>query len=90
MRRLAVVLMAAGLFGALPVLAAEQAQETMDTKEGARQCALEAQTMQEKIKRLQGEIDKGSKVYSAEDLKKLQDKLQETNKMLDDMSKGGN
>lgn len=87
MKRLAVVLMAAGLFGAMPVLAAEHGGMKMDTTEGVRQCALQAESIQEKVKRLQTEIAKGEKQYSAKELKKLDEKLKELNRFLDQMNK---
>lgn len=79
MKRLLVVAMAVGLFGAMPVFAAEHEGMKMDTKEGVRECALQAESIQQKVKRIQGEIKKGSKKYSAEDLKKLEDKLKDAN-----------
>jgi hypothetical protein len=87
MKKLAVVLMAVGLFGAMPVLAAEHEGMKMDTEEGVRQCALQAETIQEKIKRIQGEIKKGSTKYSAEGLKKLEVKLKDANATLDNLIK---
>ena len=95
MKKLLMVLMAAGMFSALPVLAAEHGDMKMDmhegmkmdTDEGARQCALQAESIQQKIKRIQVEIKKGSKAHSAEDLKKLEDKLKEANDLLDTLQK---
>ena len=87
--------MAAGLFAAMPVLAAEHGDMKMgsehegmmmDTDEGARECALQAESLQQKIKRIQGEIKQGSKKYSADDLKKLENKLKETNQFLDQLT----
>ena len=89
MKKLAVVLMAVGLFGAMPVLAAEHAGMKMDTPSGMRECALQAESLQQKVKRIQGELKKGSKKYSAEELKKMEEKLKEANKLLDDITKGG-
>lgn len=89
MKKLLVVLMVLGLFGALPLLASEQGSMKMESSEGVRKFALQAESIQQKIKRLQAEVKKGEKVYSVEDLKKLEDKLKEANKLLEDMSKGG-
>ena len=86
MKRLVLVLMAVGLFGAMPAFA-EHPTMKME-HEGARECALQAETIQQKVKRIQGEIKKGSKKYNAEELKKLEDKLKEANKILDDMTRG--
>ena len=95
MKKIIVVLMALGLFGAMPVLAAEHegmkmdSHEgmTMDTPDGMRECALQAETIQQKIKRLNAEVATGSKKYSAEELKKLENKLKEANDLLDNLGK---
>ena len=55
MKKLAVVLMAMGLFGAMPVFAAEHDMK-MDTKEGMRECALQAESLQQKMTRIQSAI----------------------------------
>lgn len=83
MKRLLVILMAVGLFSAMPALADHHVGMKMDTPEGVRQCALEAETIQQKIKRLDAEVKKGEKKYSAEELKKLENKLKEANEILD-------
>ncbi len=87
MKKLLVILMAVGLFGAMPVLAAEHDGMKMDTKEGVRQCALQAETIQEKIKRLEAEVSKGEKKYNVEDLNKIEQKLKEANKILDQLNR---
>jgi hypothetical protein len=87
MKKLIVVLMAVGLFGAMPVLAAEHEGMKMDTSDGVRECALQAETIQQKIKRLDAEISKGKKMYSAKELKNLQNKLNEANAILEQLSK---
>ncbi len=83
MKRLAVVLMVMGLFGAMPAFAAEHEGMKMDTKEGVRECALQAESIQKKIKRIQNEVKKGSTKYSAEELATLNKKLKEANDTLD-------
>jgi hypothetical protein len=98
MKKLVVVLMALGLFGAMPVLATEHEGMTMDSHEGMkmdtatgmRECALQAESIQQKVQRIQSEISKGSTKYSPEELNKLNEKLKETNKLIEDMYKGGN
>lgn len=87
MRKLLMALMVVGLFGAMPVLAADHAGMKMDTKEGARECALQAESIQQKVKRIQGEVKKGSKKYSAEELKNLEEKLKEANALIEQMNK---
>ncbi|MBT0663042.1 hypothetical protein KI809_01910 [Geobacter pelophilus] len=88
MKRLLVVVMAVGLFGAMPAFAADHAGMKMDTSEGVRECALKAETIQEKIKRLETEVANGDKKYDAKVLKKLKQKLDEANKDLDRMLTG--
>ena len=95
MKKLLVIILALGLFSAMPVLAAEHAGMDMsshegmkmDTAEGARECALQAETIQAKIKRLNAEVAKGSKKYSADDIKQLQKKLKEANEILDQINR---
>jgi len=89
--KLVLLLVAVGMFSVVPVFAAHQEmtkdQEMMMDHEGARQCALQAESIQEKIKRIQGEIKQGSKKYTAEELKKLESKLKEANDVLDGLQK---
>jgi hypothetical protein len=95
MKKLLVILFALGLFGAMPVLAANHEGMKMDSHEGmkmetstgTRECALQAESIQEKIKRLDAEVAKGSKKYSAEELKKLEKKLKEANEILDQLNR---
>lgn len=87
MKRLAVAIMAVGLFGAMPAFADTHDSMKMDTKEGMRECALQAESIQKKIKRIQSEVKKGSQKYTAEELKTLNQKLKEANETLDSISK---
>jgi hypothetical protein len=95
MKKLLVIIMALGLFGAMPALAAEHEGMKMDSHEGMkmdtdagmRECALQAETIQQKINRLNDEIAKGSKNYSAVELKKLEKKLKEANEILDQINR---
>ena len=87
MKKLVLVLMAVGLFGATSAFAANHAGMKMDTKEGVRECAVQAETIQEKIKRLETEVAKGEKKYDAKTLKKLKTKLDDANKILDQLNK---
>jgi len=85
MKKLAVVVLAMGLFGAMPVFGAEHDKMKMDTSEGVRQCALQAESIQEKIARLKAAQAQGTKKYSAQELKKIEKKLAEANKMLEQL-----
>lgn len=85
MKMLLVVAMAVGLFSAMPAFAGH-GDKTIE-HEGARQCALQAESIQEKIKRLEAEVAKGEKKYNTKDLKKLEKKLKESNDILDQMNR---
>jgi ABC-type phosphate transport system auxiliary subunit len=85
MKKLVVVVIAMGLFGAMPAFAAENMK--MDTKDGMRECALQAESLQQKMTRIQGAIDQGSQKYSAKELRKLKRQLKEANDTLDALEK---
>lgn len=55
----------------------------------SKNCMTEVDSIQTRIKKIDAEIKKGSKVYSAEDLKKLELKLKEANDILKDLEKPG-
>ena len=55
----------------------------------SKDCKDQVDSIQQKIKRINTEIKKGKKVYSAEDLKKLQQKLKETDEILRSLEKPG-
>jgi hypothetical protein len=79
----------------MPVLASEHAGMDMsshegmkmDTADGTRECALQAESIQQKIKRLNAEIAKGTKKHNASELKKLELKLKEANELLDGLNR---
>ena len=73
---------------AVPVFAAEMTKEQKDQcLLASKGCATEVDSIQKKIKKLNTEIGKGKKVYSADELKKLNAKLKEAEDMLDNMMK---
>ena len=95
MKKILVILMALSLFAtAAPVLAEEghqhgashQAMDEQCTKECAmllKNCAQEVDSLQDKIRKLQVEINqKGANTYTLEELKILNNKLKESNDML--------
>lgn len=51
----------------------------------AKDCKNASLSIQDKIKKLQSEIKKGKKTYSADDLKKLEAQLKETEAMLNQL-----
>ena len=87
MKKMLLVLVAVGLFGAMPVLASEHTGMKMETPSGTRECALQAETIQQKIKRLDAEVAKGSRTHNAAEIQKLEKKLKEANEILDQLNK---
>ncbi|UFS68519.1 hypothetical protein LPW11_11370 [Geomonas sp. RF6] len=86
MKRLVVLIFSAIMMtAAVPVLAQETAQQKDECLLTSKKCANQVDTIQQKIRKLNKEISKGTKVYTPEELKKLQAKLDETNMMLDDL-----
>jgi len=90
MKRIAMLVIALFMMSvSVPVFAADEM--TKEQKDecllASKDCMGQIDTIQEKIAKLQGEINKGTKVYSAEELKKLNDKLKEANDLLDNLMK---
>jgi len=83
MKKTVLMLMVAGLFAAMPVMAAEDES----AGEHIQRCVLQSEAIDKKIERLQNEIKSGKKTYSAEELRQLEAKLNEANAMLDSISK---
>jgi hypothetical protein len=53
----------------------------------SKNCKTEVDSIQQKIVKLDAEIQKGQKVYTVEELKKLHAKLSDANALLDDLMK---
>jgi peptidoglycan hydrolase CwlO-like protein len=89
MKKVAVMALAAFMMSAtVPVFAAEMTKEEKDQcLLASKGCATEVDSIQKKIKKLNAEIKKGKKVYSAEEIKKLQAKLKEAEDLLDNLMK---
>jgi peptidoglycan hydrolase CwlO-like protein len=85
MKKTVLMLMVAVLFAAMPVFAAEHGMMSAD--EQMQRCVEQNEAIDKKIERLQGEIKKGDKKYSTEELRKLEEKLNEANLMLDSITK---
>lgn len=69
---------------------AQSKEERDECLLASKNCAQQVDTLQKRLKRLQTEIRKGKRVYSAEELKKLEDKLKEVNQMIQDLEDGSN
>ena len=91
MRKIAVALIAAFMMATtMPAIAAEMTKEQKDQcLLASKNCQTEVDTLQKKVKKLNAEIKKGTKVYTPEELKKLNDKLKDAEDFLDNMQKGG-
>ena len=85
MKKIAMMIMATfALAAAVPAFAAEMTKEEKDQcLLASKNCANEVDSIQKKMKKLNAEIKKGKKVYSADEIKKLQGKLKEAEDMLD-------
>jgi flagellar motility protein MotE (MotC chaperone) len=55
----------------------------------AMNCANQVDTIQQRINRIQGEVSRGTSVYSNEELKALERELEDANKLLDNETVGG-
>jgi TolA-binding protein len=55
----------------------------------AMNCPNQVDTIQQRIDRIEGEISRGSDVYTNDELRKLNKELEEANKTLDGLSVGG-
>lgn len=86
MKKVAVMIMAAFVMSATVPAFAEMTKEEKDQcLLASKGCAAEVDSIQKKVKKLNAEIKKGKKVYSADELKKLEAKLKEAEDMIDKM-----
>jgi uncharacterized protein YlxW (UPF0749 family) len=86
MKKIVIMISAALLVSAsIPVFSQQTPEEKVVCNLAAQNCLNKADLLQKRVKKLQGEVKKGTKAYSAEDLKKLEQKLQETQDLLDKM-----
>lgn len=67
----------------IPAISQQTPEEKVICNLAAQNCLNKADVLQKRIKKLKADVNKGSKTYSAEDLKKLEQKLQETQDLLD-------
>lgn len=81
--RAIIVLAALMLSATVPALAQQTHEERVICELAAKNCLNKADILQKRVKKLNAEIKKGKKAYSAEDLKNLEQKLKETEELLD-------
>ena len=70
---------------AVPAMSQQTNEEKVICELAAKNCLNKADILEKRVKKLNSEIKKGTKTYSAEDLKKLEQKLKETQDLLDKM-----
>ena len=93
MKRMALMLSAAVfMLSAVPAFSEMTAEEKNECLLASKNCANQVDDIYKRIHKLDREIKKGTRVYTPAELKKLQDKLTETQELLDEMTsrKGGN
>lgn len=85
------VLLAAAIFlsTAVPGFSQPSQAQKDECLLASKNCMNQADDIQTRIHKLTREIKKGKRVYSPQELKKLQQKLQETQDMLDTLERGG-
>lgn len=85
MKKIAIILMSTLLMSAsLPVMAQEKTKKD-ECLLYVKNCQVAAESLQDRFKKLNNEIKKGKKVYSPEELKKLEEMLKEVRTFLDVM-----
>jgi uncharacterized protein YlxW (UPF0749 family) len=82
-KRIIMTLAALALAATVPAMAQQSHDEKVICDLAAKNCLNKADILQKRVKKLNSEIKKGTKTYSAEDLKKLEQKLKETQDLLD-------
>ena len=84
MKKIVILLVATFLTSvSVPVFAEDMKASKDECLLVSKNCKTEVDSIQQKIKKLQAEIKKDKKVYSADELKKLESKLKEADDILD-------
>lgn len=84
MKKLIYLALTALMINCAPALAQDTPQDQYLCKLQAGNCLKRADVVQRKMKKVNTEIKKGQK-YSADDLKKIDDKLKEVEQMVDEL-----
>lgn len=86
MKNLAIMGIAAMLLSlGAPSFAEVSNQEQVICNLASKNCLSQAEAIQKKMKKVRSDIEKGTKVYSSEDIKKIEQKLKEANDLLDSL-----
>lgn len=84
MKKCTIILLAAVMMSAsIPAFAQQTQEEKVICQLASKNCLNQVDIIQKRVKKLNKEISKGTKTYSAEELKKLEQKLKETLEQLD-------
>lgn len=84
MKKIVLMIIAALMLSTtMPAYSQQTPEEKVICNLAAQNCLNKADILQKRVKKLNAEIKKGTKTYSAEDLKKIEQKLQETQDLLD-------
>lgn len=85
MKKSALMIIAALMVAAtMPAFSQQQTpEEKVICNLAAQNCLNTVDILQKRLKKLNAEVKKGTRVYSAEELKKIEQKLQETKDLLD-------
>lgn len=84
MKKRAILALAALMISAtIPAIAQQTNEEKVICELAAKNCLNKADILEKRVKKLNAEIKKGSRKYSAEDLKMLEQKLKESQDLLD-------
>lgn len=90
MKKIAISLIAGLMIATtIPVMAEMTKQEKDECLLASKNCANQVDSLQQRIKKLNREISKGKKVYTAEELKQLEQKLKEVDAVLKNLEKPG-
>ncbi len=84
MKKSIIMIIAALMVSAtMPAFSEQTPEQKVICNLAAQNCLNSADILQKRIKKLNAEVKKGTKTYSAEDLKLIEQKLKETKDLLD-------
>ncbi len=90
MKKIALALIAGLIMAStIPAMAEMTKEEKDQCLLASKNCANQVDSLQQRIKKLNNEMKKGKNVYSAEELKKLEQKLKEADDILKALEKPG-
>lgn len=90
MKKIAMILAVAVLTAStVPAFAQMSKEEKDQCLLASKGCAGEVDSIQKQVKKIQAEIKKGTKVYTAEELRTLEQKLKDVNAFIKSMDKPG-